>query len=71
MTFSELMFYAETEGLLPTRAGKINAIIVAIKNYPAPEIEFEDFKKILYKHGLTYEDLTDREIKYISAAVAM
>lgn len=71
MTFPELMFYAETAGLLPTRAGKINAVIAAIKDYPVPEIEFKDFEEILYKYGLTYEDLTDREIKHINTVIAM
>lgn len=70
MTFPEMMFYAETEGLLPTRAGKINAIINAIKEYPCLEIEFSEFEKILESYGLTYDDLSDREIQYINANIS-
>ena len=51
MTFAEMMFYAEAEGLLPTRAGKINAVINAVKEYPRPEIEFSEFEKILENYG--------------------
>lgn len=69
MKFAEMMFYAEAEGLLPTRAGKINAVIAAIKNYPFPEIDFLNFEKILNNYGLTYKDLTDREIRYINASI--
>ena len=62
MTNMSYYFYmAEAEGLLPTRAGKINAVINAVKEYPRPEIEFSEFKKILKKYGLRYDDLSDRE----------
>ena len=70
MTFPEMMFYAETEGLLPTRAGKINAVIDAIKEYPHFEIEFSEFEKILESYGLTYNDLSDREIQYINTSIS-
>ena len=56
MKFPELFFYAEAEGLLPTRAGKINAVINDIKNYPGSEIEFSEFESILNHYGLRYED---------------
>jgi len=69
MKFPELFFYAEAEGLLPTRAGKINAVINDIKNYPGSEIEFSEFKSILNHYGLRYEDLTDREIRHINASI--
>ncbi len=69
MKFAEMMFYAEAEGLLPTRAGKINAIINAIKEYPGSEIEFSEFEKILEDYGLKYNDLSDREIRYINASI--
>lgn len=66
----EYYFYmAEAEGLLPTRAGKINAVINAVKEYPRPEIEFSEFEKILEKYGLRYDDLSDREIRYINASI--
>ena len=69
MKFPELFFYAEAEGLLPTRAGKINAVINDIKNYPGFEIEFSEFESILNHYGLRYEDLTDREIRHINASI--
>ena len=69
LTFPEMMFYAEAEGLLPTRAGRINAAINDIKNYPAPTIEFSEFNEILEKHDLHYNQLTDREIRYINASI--
>jgi len=66
----EYYFYmAEAEGLLPTRAGKINAVINAVKEYPRPEIEFSKFEKILESYGLRYDDLSDREIRYINASI--
>ena len=39
MNFPELMFMAEAEGQLPTRMGRLNAIIKDIKNFPAPAID--------------------------------
>ena len=68
--FPEMMFYAEAEGFLPTRAGKINAVINDIKKDPRPAIEFSDFKKILKNHGLEYNDLSEREIRYINASIS-
>lgn len=70
MEFSQLMFMAEAEGLLPTRAGKINAVINAVKKYPRPEIGFSEFEKILEKYELQYKDLSDREIRYINASIS-
>lgn len=69
MTFPEMMFYAEAEGLLPTRAGAINAVINDIKRYPAPTIEFSVFQKILEKHGLNYNTLAEKEIAYINTNI--
>ena len=69
MIFPEVMFYAEANGLLPTRAGKINAIINEIKLYPHPEMKFEDFEKVLNNYGLCYKDLTRMEINYINASI--
>lgn len=69
ITFPELCFYAEAEGLLPTHEGKINAVINDIKDYPNPTIGFREFEMILKKHGLCYEKLTDREINYINASI--
>ena len=70
ISFPELMFYAEAEGLLPTKAGKINAVINYINNhYSNAVIEFSDFEEILHEHGLSYEELSPREIRYINASI--
>lgn len=69
MTFAQTMFMAEAEGLLPTRAGKINAIINDIKKYPCSTIGFKEFELILERYGLCYDKLTDREIRYINASI--
>ena len=70
MTNISYYFYmAEAEGLLPTRAGAINAVINAVKKYPRPEIEFSEFEKILESYGLRYEELSEREIRYINASI--
>ena len=69
MKFAEMMFYAEAEGLLPTRQGRINAVIKDVKEYPGSSIEFTEFERILRNHGLCYAELTDRELRYIRASV--
>lgn len=69
MTFPELMYYAECDGSLPTRAGKINAVIKDVKRYPHPEIGMNAFEAILNKHGLTFNSLTRRERRYIEASI--
>lgn len=70
MDMGYVFYMAEAEGLLPTRAGKINAVINDVKAYPGFEIEFSEFEKILKKHGLQYKDLSDREIRYINASIS-
>ena len=69
LKFPELMFYAEAEGLLPTRAGKINAAINDIKNDPRSWVDTNDIEQILQKYGLSCNDLSDREIRYINASI--
>ena len=69
LLFPEVMFYAEAEGLLPTRAGKINAVIKEVKEYHGPVMEFAEFEKVLAKHGFNYNDLSEREIRYINASI--
>jgi len=69
MNMSYYFYMAETEGLLPTRTGRINAVIKEIKKYPKPTIDFDEFEKILKKYKLQYTDLTDREIRYIDASI--
>lgn len=69
MNFAELMFYAETEGMLSTRTGKINAITKDVKKYPSPTIDEETFADIVESHGIRYNSLTNRELKYINSAI--
>lgn len=65
MKFSELMFYAETAGELPTRMGRLNAVIKDIKNIPVPTIDSDTLISILSKNGIELKDLTQREFNYI------
>lgn len=69
MDMSYCFYMAESEGLLPTRAGKINAVIKDVKAYPSPTIELSAFKRILSKHGLKYSELSKREINYINSMI--
>jgi len=66
MDFPEFMYYLESDGKLPTRAGKINAVIKDIKRYPALEIDMAEFELILNHYGLTFDELSSREINYIN-----
>ena len=65
LSFGEMMFYAEAEGLLPTRTGKINAVINDMKDWPYDTLDQDDFEKILAEHELDYDDLTQKEVDYI------
>ena len=65
MNFPELMFMAEAEGQLPTRMGRLNAIIKDIKNFPAPAIDSDILISILNKNGIELKDLTQKEFDYI------
>ena len=69
MKFEEMMFYAEAEGLLPTRAGRINKVIQDIKSFPHYTIDFNDFEKILKQNGLDWKNLSPREKKYIDSSI--
>lgn len=69
MDFAELMFMAEAEGCLPTRTGKINAIIKAIKNYPSPVIDQSVFESIVNHYGINPQSLTRRELNYINSVI--
>ena len=69
MTFAQTMFMAEAEGLLPTREGKINAVINEVKNYPMPIIDQIHFERILNCYGLNINDLSDKELRYINASI--
>lgn len=65
MDFAEMMFYAEAEGLLPTRAGKLNKTIKDVKADPRPEISLIELKQILNENGLDFDDLSQREKAYL------
>ena len=64
--FSELMYYAEAEGLLPTRAGKINAAINVI-NKSASSLDEDEIEEIFENEGIDFNSLSSREIRYINA----
>lgn len=64
-----IYFMAEAEGLLPTRAGRINAIIQDIKDQPHTRITEAQFCEIVERNGIKYSTLTDREIRYIQASI--
>ena len=70
MTFPEMMFYAEAEGLLPTRLGCLNAVINDIKELPYSEIEFSEFKEILRNNGLSLRACVTNKL-YIGVALAL
>lgn len=59
----------ESEGLLPTRLGKLNAVIKEIKSCPAPTIDEETFVYIMDKCNLDYKSLTQKELNYILAEI--
>ena len=65
MTFAEMMFYAEAEGLLPTRAGKLNKTIKDVKADPRPEISLTELRWFLNKNGLEFDNLSQKEKEYL------
>ena len=69
MELAEMFYYAEAEGKLLTRTGKINAVIRDIKAYPGSTIEMYEFEEILEKYGLSYGELTPREISRINSGI--
>lgn len=69
MKIPQLFYMAESEGLLPTRLGKLNAVIKEIKNYPTPTIDEEAFVYIMNKCNLDYKSLTQKELNYILAEI--
>jgi len=69
MNLNNCFFLAESEGLLPTRAGKINAIIKDIKTYPALSIDIYTFYSIVRENGIDPDSLTQKEMRYINSAI--
>ncbi len=65
MNFPELMFYAESNGDLPTRRGRLNAVIKDIKAVPTPTIDSDTLISILTKNGIDIKDLTQEEFRYV------
>lgn len=70
MDMSYVFFMAETEGLLSTRLGKINATIKDIKDYPEEVADSFVVEKILNKYGLSISDLSSKEISYIKREIS-
>lgn len=65
MDFAEMMFYAEAEGLLPTRTGRLNKVIRIVKADPRPEISMIELKRILNENDLNFDTLSEREKAYL------
>lgn len=65
MKFSELMYYAEAAGELPTRTGRLNAVIKDIRSIPTPTIDSDTLISVLSKNGIELKSLTQREFDYI------
>ena len=55
ITFPEMLYYMECEGDMPTRTGRINAVIKEIKSTPPHHISEDEFEQILNNHGFSYE----------------
>ena len=69
ITFPEMLYYMECEGDMPTRTGRINAVIKEIKSTPPHHISEDEFEQILNNHDLSYEELTDRELLFIVESI--
>ncbi len=65
MDFAEMMFYAEAEGLLPTRLGRLNKTIKDIEADPRPEISLTELRWFLNRNDLEFDDLSQREKDYL------
>ena len=69
MNFSQMMFMAESEGLLPTKEGKINAVINDLRYNYHGTIEFSTFEDVLEEHGLSYNELSERDLRRINSSI--
>lgn len=67
--FPEMLYYMECEGDMPTRTGRINAVIKEIKSTPPHHISDDEFEQVLNNHGLSYEELTNRELLFIIQSI--
>ena len=62
-----MLFYAESEGLLPTRLGRINSVILDIKDAAKYNLADSNLEFILRENGFySLDELTDKEIDYIN-----
>lgn len=62
-------YMAEQEGLINTREGRINRVILDIKQDGSPTIEGNDFIRICKRNGIDAYTLTSKELNRIKAAV--
>lgn len=69
ITFPEMLYYMECEGDMPTRAGRINAVIKEIKSIPPHHISEDEFEQVLNNYDLSYEELTYRELLFIIESI--
>lgn len=65
----ELFYYAESEGLLPTRQGRINAAINEAKTYDPADLTMNELAYLLDKHNININSLSSREKRYIEACL--
>jgi hypothetical protein len=65
----ELFYYAESEGLLPTRRGKINAVIKEVRTYDPVNFTMNELAYLLDKHNIDIESLSTQEKRYIEACL--
>ena len=67
VSIAEMLFYAESEGLLPTRLGRINSIILDIKDAAKYNLAASNLEFILRENGFySLDELTEKEIDYIN-----
>ena len=69
INFPEMLYYMECEGDMPTRTGRINAVIKEIKSTPPHHISDDEFEQVLNNHGLSYKELTNRELLFIVQSI--
>lgn len=67
VSIAEILFYAESEGLLPTRLGRINSVILDIKDAAKYNLAASNLEFILRENGFySFDELTEKEIDYIN-----
>lgn len=67
VSIAEMLFYAESEGLLPTRLGRINSVILDIKDAAKYNLAASNLDFILRENGFySFDELTEKEIDYIN-----